>query len=63
MMKLADIDQVQVEKIIVNFHGLTPFCLKNWLVGWYMVFNTTFNNISLFSFIAWYHSPCFSGSL
>jgi hypothetical protein len=34
MMKLADIDQVQVEKIIVNFHGLTPFCLKNWLVGW-----------------------------
>jgi hypothetical protein len=29
MMKLADIDQVQVEKIIVNFHGLTPFCLKN----------------------------------
>ena len=47
MMKLADIDQVQVEKIIVNFHGLTPFCLKNWLVGWYMVFNTTFNNISV----------------
>jgi hypothetical protein len=47
MMKLADIDQVQVEKIIVNFHGPTPFCLKNWLVGWYMVFNTTFNNISV----------------
>jgi hypothetical protein len=34
MMKLADIDQVQVEKIIVNFHGPTPFCLKNQLVGW-----------------------------
>ena len=25
----------------------SPFCLKNQLAGWFMVFNTTFNNISV----------------